>query len=520
MEADEPSNKPENAVDVLYSFGRHVQWKLTAYSTYVFCSMDRDFNVSSYWMSPDENGVLLASNKRSCTADRSLQITMCTYLENGSTFRVKPPNPNKQIQLALWGNKGTSIGFVQDITSIGWTQLEATLILSLTMEKKTSYLTAFPDWVYEGEVSRDLFRLAPEITFILFRFSLESILFLTTWPSTGCCDDKFSHVVFSDGRYLVYAQSNDTQVKWFSYMWYGKNTDIYTTVKRIAYPKPGSPNPVVKVIMVDLEHLPLDTSKVPNTTDLKPPVEFKDINVLVWWLNRIQDTSIASICNASSGICTENQKLQVTNGWVNTKSYLPPSPWFAKDGSYYLTLVPSPQGEQGNFIHLAKVMVPSAGKDDTTLPHLWYVGSKSRFWRSIKTAKQCIFKVTETSPRDRHIYSVNVKTKDKKCLTCSLPWAKVNGDCKYFAASFSFDASWYILNCYGPNVPRSTLHKTGSTWYKELQMNKGLVKKMSELSAPKRRNLMIHAGKYDLTATEFLPPNFDENKKYAVHFEV
>ena len=28
-------------------------------------------------------------------------------------------------------------------TSIGWTQLEATLILSLTTEKKTSYLTAF-----------------------------------------------------------------------------------------------------------------------------------------------------------------------------------------------------------------------------------------------------------------------------------------------------------------------------------------------------------------------------------------
>lgn len=24
----------------------------------------------------------------------------------------------------------------------------------------------------------------------------------------------------------------------------------------------------------------------------------------------------------------------------------------------------------------------------------------------------------------------------------------------------------------------------------------------------------------DLLATEFLPPNFDENKKYAVHFEV
>ena len=52
---------------------------------------------------------------------------------------------------------------------------------------------------------------------------------------------------------------------------------MYTTVKRIAYPKPGSPNPVVKVKMVDLEDLPSDTSTIPNTTDLKPPEEFKDM---------------------------------------------------------------------------------------------------------------------------------------------------------------------------------------------------------------------------------------------------
>ncbi len=84
----------------------------------------------------------------------------------------------------------------------------------------------------------------------------------------------------SDGRYLVFAQSNDTQVKWFSYMWYGKNADIYTTVRKIAYPKPGSPNPVVKIKMVDLEHLPSEankTNKVPITMDLQPPAEFENM---------------------------------------------------------------------------------------------------------------------------------------------------------------------------------------------------------------------------------------------------
>ncbi|PFX21257.1 Dipeptidyl peptidase 4 [Stylophora pistillata] len=251
-----------------------------------------------------------------------------------------------------------------------------------------------------------------------------------------------------DGRYLVYAQSNDTQVKWFPYMWYGKYSDMYTTVKKIAYPKPGSPNPVVKIKMVDLNKLPTNESQVPNTMDLNPPAEFTNIEhyytnvgwasstkVLIWWLNRVQDTFISSICDAPSGRCAENQKTQVTNGWVDTKTYL--------------------------------------------------VG---------------IFRVQKHRPETDTF---------------------TDGDCKYFSASFSLEASWYILTCYGPNLPRVTLHKTkSSAWYKELEMNRALEKKMSELAIPKRRNFKIPAGKYDLLATEFLPPNFDENKKYAVHFEV
>ena len=80
-----------------------------------------------------------------------------------------------------------------------------------------------------------------------------------------------------DGRYLVFAQSNDTQVKWFPYMWYGKDSDIYTTVKRIAYPKPGSPNPVVKMKLVDLRNLPANLTDVPSKTVLQPPSAFQSV---------------------------------------------------------------------------------------------------------------------------------------------------------------------------------------------------------------------------------------------------
>lgn len=80
-----------------------------------------------------------------------------------------------------------------------------------------------------------------------------------------------------NGHYLVFVQSNDTQVKWFPYMWYGKDSALYTTVKRIAYPKPGSPNPVVTIKIVDLQNLPPNITDTPNSTVLLPPAEFRAV---------------------------------------------------------------------------------------------------------------------------------------------------------------------------------------------------------------------------------------------------
>ncbi|XP_022797586.1 prolyl endopeptidase FAP-like [Stylophora pistillata] len=430
---------------IRYSKGNLTVTNVSKTETVLFSDFNKvmvDFNVSNYWISSNGKWVLLASNRRKLYRRSFFADYYVHNFEKGSTSQVIPPDPNKQIQLAIWGNNDTSIGFVQD-NNIYWLDKIGGTVHTITENGKENELfNGVPDWVYEEDVTS---------TNVAMWFS-------------------------PDGRYLVYAQSNDTQVKWFPYMWYGKYSDMYTTVKKIAYPKPGSPNPVVKIKMVDLNKLPTNESQVPNTMDLNPPAEFTNIEhyytnvgwasstkVLIWWLNRVQDTFISSICDAPSGRCAENQKTQVTNGWVDTKTYL---------------------------LDISLVLI-------------------HRYFQS-----------AETSPRDRHIYSVNVKTKEKKCLSCSLPWAK-NGDCKYFSASFSLEASWYILTCYGPNLPRVTLHKTkSSAWYKELEMNRALEKKMSELAIPKRRNFKIPAGKYDLLATEFLPPNFDENKKYAVHFEV
>ena len=76
-----------------------------------------------------------------------------------------------------------------------------------------------------------------------------------------------------DGKYLCFAHSNDTSVIWFPYMWYGPANKPYTTVKRIAYPKPGTPNPLVSIKLVDLHAITFNSSDIPKARVLQPPQE-------------------------------------------------------------------------------------------------------------------------------------------------------------------------------------------------------------------------------------------------------
>ena len=56
-----------------------------------------------------------------------------------------------------------------------------------------------------------------------------------------------------DSRYLAYVQFNDTSVNWYQFPWYGDRKNAYTSLRQIAYPKPGYSNPTVKVFVVDLQ---------------------------------------------------------------------------------------------------------------------------------------------------------------------------------------------------------------------------------------------------------------------------
>ena len=77
-----------------------------------------------------------------------------------------------------------------------------------------------------------------------------------------------------EGRYLCYAEIDDTDVPWYEFSWYGDYQENYTSVRKIPYPKSGYPNPTVKVKVIDLHNLPSAGKAVP-TQVLHEPDEFK-----------------------------------------------------------------------------------------------------------------------------------------------------------------------------------------------------------------------------------------------------
>ena len=72
-----------------------------------------------------------------------------------------------------------------------------------------------------------------------------------------------------DSQFLAYIQFNDSKVNWYQFPWYGDRKNAYTTIRKIAYPKPGYSNPTVKVFVIDLKNN--------KRVQLPEPSSFKDM---------------------------------------------------------------------------------------------------------------------------------------------------------------------------------------------------------------------------------------------------
>uniref|UniRef100_A0AAQ5Y278 Dipeptidyl-peptidase 4 n=1 Tax=Amphiprion ocellaris TaxID=80972 RepID=A0AAQ5Y278_AMPOC len=260
-----------------------------------------------------------------------------------------------------------------------------------------------------------------------------------------------------EGKYVAFAEFNDTKVHTIEYSWFGDNQ--YPSTVIIPYPKPGTPNPIVKLFYY--HYLASVTWATEN-------------RVAVQWLKREQNHLILQIYNftgtnwAPDEVKPEHLELKST-GWIGRFS--PSEPVFAADkNSYYLLM-----SDTTKYKHIHHVV---GGKATPITSGKWEVISILKV-----TADSCVF-----------VYS-RWSSQGTVCLTCTL-----RKNCHYNSAYFSHDASYYRMSCSGqfyfsdlcnilPCIIHSYMHNViitvPSLWY---QM--------------------------------FLPPGFKESKKYPLLIDV
>uniref|UniRef100_A0A4W4FPJ3 Uncharacterized protein n=1 Tax=Electrophorus electricus TaxID=8005 RepID=A0A4W4FPJ3_ELEEL len=252
-------------------------------------------------------------------------------------------------------------------------------------------LNGIPDWVYEEEM-----------------FSSNYALW---WSPTG--------------KYLAFAKFNDTNVHTIEYPWYGEGQ--YPETIYIPYPKSGTPNPTVRLLVVD-------TANVSNITEVVVPSALRardhylstvtwvtDERIAVQWQNRTQ--TIRPFFTLFKDVF-----------YVFVLQFSPIEPVFRPDGSSYYLIMSDAKGFK-HLHHISELCV-------------------------------CVC-VRVLSPSSCRISIEGSNYSQRVCLTCTL----MEDRCKYNSAYFSHDGTYYRMGCSGASfihssvVTQPKLSSFSELWY-------------------------------------------------------
>ncbi|XP_066544043.1 dipeptidyl peptidase 4 [Amia ocellicauda] len=435
-------------------------------------------DATGYLLSADLKFVLFESNytkvwRHSYTASYHIyDLTNAEFVTNSEL-----PQQIQYIEFAPTGNK---LAYVwQNNVYLKSNALAKSVNVSETGKENTVF-NGIPDWVYEEEM-----------------FSAKYAL----WWSPN-------------GKFLAYAQFNDTKVESIEYSFYGDEQYPKTVI--FPYPKAGSTIPVAKLIAVD-------TSDVSKSSDIVVPDSVgssdhylatvtwvTDDRIAVQWAKREQNFSLVVLYDYTTTTNTWMQTMdrqdQSKTGWIG--HYSPFEPYFAADNISFYKIMSSNDGYK--HIHL----VNSSGSFPIT-DGKWEVIYIS------KLTKDAIYYVSNEFnkfPGERNLYKIDLGNGPSKreCLTCEL-----NKDrCQYNSAYFSKNAKYYRVDCYGPGLPRFTIHDISHKEIRVLEENTDLENILKEIQMPTIRQGTIKLGEFDLWYQMILPPNFDESKKYPLLIEV
>ena len=348
--------------------------------------------ISSYSFNTDESKMLLSTQEEALYRHSSVGSYQIYDLKSKQMIAVS--DKGKQ-RIATFDPTGNKVAFVRD-NNLFIKDLSSNTEQAITTNGKANELiNGAPDWVYEEE------------------FSMDRAYY---WSTTG--------------SKIAYLSFDESQVPEFILTEY--DGGLYPTHSSFKYPKAGEKNSKVSLHIYDLATQKTIDVAINDTADFYIP-RFKwspDGNLYFFKLNRHQNDLAIYRTNPATG---------ETGLWLREKnpSYVEVAPGvdvmdnflFLANGKQAIGL-----SEEDGFNHI--YLYNTDGTKKQLTKGGWEV---SKLYGVDEKRGLVYYQSTEDSPLQRHIYVVDLKGANKKCLTLIQGWndAEFSATFDYFVLTHS-----------------------------------------------------------------------------------
>uniref|UniRef100_A0A3P8ZRY9 Dipeptidyl peptidase like 10 n=1 Tax=Esox lucius TaxID=8010 RepID=A0A3P8ZRY9_ESOLU len=439
------------------------------------------FKASKFAVSPDRNYVLLGYDVKQVYRHSFLASYLIYNLHTREVRELNPPEVfDSVLQFASWGVRDQQLVYVFENNIYYQTDVKSSSWRLTSSGQEGKVFNGIADWLYEEEVLHS----------------------------------QVGHWWSPDGSRLAYLTLNDTLVP--NMLLPRFTGSLYPRGQHYPYPKVGQVNPTAKLFVITLDG-------GSQTTELEPPNSFEKsdfyITMVKWvteekiavrWLNRAQNTSILSLCEVTMGACVKKH-IMTSDKWLDRQNE---EPVFSKNGNTFFFSMPIKHGGRGSFNHIAMISDQFSG-NEVNMRHLtsgsWEVSQILAYDEKVDTV---YFLSTEDGSTQRQLYRVlAVDPFQRECLTCSL----FKPQCSYYNAVFSPDYQYVLLNCKGPDIPITTLHKISDMSKNEtLEKNKVLRDALLYRNIPRKDIRILQINNFALRLQLTLPRDFDEATEHPL----
>ncbi|XP_032424054.1 inactive dipeptidyl peptidase 10-like [Xiphophorus hellerii] len=439
------------------------------------------FKATKFAVSPDKKFVLLGYDVQPVYKHSFLASFLIYDLSTREVWELNPPEVSDSVlQFASWGVQGQQLLYVFE-NNIYYQANSRSFSWRLTSSgQEAAVFNGIADWLYEEEV----------------------------------LDSPVAHWWSPDGSRLAYLTIDDSLVP--SMMLPRFTGSLYPRGTEYPYPKMGQINPSVSLHVVSL-----DGSSA--SIQIRPPdsLENSDFyvtmvkwvtrqNLSVRWVNRAQNMSILSLCEASSGACV-TKHLMTSEAWLDRQHQ---EPLFSRDCSTFFISAALRDGGHGVFSHIVMISSQSDGEEVKVQQMTSGSWDVSEVLSYDENSRSVYFLSSEEGSTQQHLYRLSVLNGfHKECLSCSL----FRPECSFYQAAVAPDHRHVLLSCTGPGIPQTSVHRLDDlSRFTTLERNAELRRVLTNRTVPRADRRTIQINNSGLVLELLVPSDLDESTEHPL----